>query len=199
MAITRATASSLTQGLQKKKTALAGNDVILGGSYDSIATYNGTGSSGVITFSSIPSTYKHLQLRCIMRNTGTGTAEQTTLITVNSDTTANYVTHRLTGNGSAAGAQTYSSGTAIAPYFNPENGNTAGIHGAMVIDILDYTNTSKRKSFRILGGIDYNGSGTSGLISGTWLGTNSITSITLTSGSNNWTTSAQFALYGIKG
>ena len=31
-------------------------------SFESIATATGTGSSGVITFSSIPSTYKHLQI-----------------------------------------------------------------------------------------------------------------------------------------
>jgi hypothetical protein len=33
------------------------------GAYDSIATVSGTGSSGTISFTSIPSTYTHLQIR----------------------------------------------------------------------------------------------------------------------------------------
>ena len=168
-------------------------------SYESIATASGTGSSGVITFSSIPSTYKHLQVRAIVRNTSAGTGEQSVLVTANGDTGANYATHRLTGNGSAAGAQSYTSGTAIVPYFNSSNGNAANIYGVYVWDILDYANTSKNKTFRLLGGADFNGSGTVGLISGAWFDTNAITSLTFTSGGGDWTTATQYALYGIKG
>lgn len=168
-------------------------------SYESIATAVGTGSSGVITFSVIPGTYKHLQVRAIVRNTSTGTGEQSVLVTANGDTGANYATHRLTGNGSAAGAQSYTSGTAIVPYFNSSNGNAASIYGVYVWDILDYANTSKNKTFRLLGGSDFNGSGTVGLISGAWFNTNAITSLTFTSGGGNWTTATQYALYGIKG
>jgi hypothetical protein len=177
---------------------LAGNDVILPGSYDAIATVNGTGSSGVITFSSIPSTYKHLQLRAIVRNTSTGTGEQTVLVVANLDTGNNYATHRLTGNGSATGAQSYTSAPDIVPYFNPSNGNSANIYGVYIWDILDYANTSKNKTFRLLGGVDFNGSGTVGLISGVWFNTGAINSLRLTSGGGNWTTASQFDLYGIK-
>lgn len=198
MAVTRIATSSL-KSLNKYDSFLGGNAYYVPPSFDSIATANGTGSSGVITFSSIPSTYKHLQLRAIVRNTGSGSNEQTLLITTNSDTGANYATHRLAGNGSTAYAQAYTSGTAIAPYFNPENGTTSNTYGTCIIDLLDYANTSKNKTFRILGGVDFNGSGTVGLVSGAWFNTNAITSITLTSGGGNWTTATQFALYGIKG
>ena len=133
-----------------------------------------------------------------MRNTSTGTGEQSNLITINSDTGANYATHRLTGNGSAAGAQSYTSGTAIVPYFNPSNGNAASIYGVYVIDFLDYANTSKAKTMRLLGGSDFNGSGTVGLISGAWFNNTALSSITFTSGGGNWTTDTSFALYGIK-
>lgn len=166
--------------------------------YESIATASGTGSSGVITFSSIPSTYTHLQIRSLMRNTSAGTGDQSTLITINSDTGANYATHRLTGNGSAAGAQSYTSGTAIVPYFNPSNGNAASIYGVYVLDILDYANTSKAKTMRLFGGSDFNGSGSVGLISGAWFNNTALSSITFTSGGGNWTTDTRFALYGIK-
>ena len=39
-------------------------------SFESIATLNGDGSATTLTFSSIASTYKHLQIRAIVRNTG---------------------------------------------------------------------------------------------------------------------------------
>lgn len=168
-------------------------------SYESIATAVGTGSSGVITFSSIPSTYKHLQVRAIVRNTNGTTNEETTLITMNSDSGSNYATHRLVGNGGTAYAQAYTSGTAIAPYLNPSNNLLSSTYGAMVIDILDYANTSKNKTIRLLGGTDYNGSGNVALVSGAWFSTSAVNTLTFTSGAGSWTTATQFALYGIKG
>ena len=167
------------------------------GAYDALATVTPSGT-GVVTFAGIPSGYKHLQIRALIRNTSGGTGENSVLITMNSDTGGNYATHRLTGNGSAAGAQSYTSGTDIVPYFNPNAGNTANIYGVYVIDLLDYANTSKNKTLRLLGGVDFNGSGTVGLISGAWFNTNAISSITFTSGGGNWATGSQFALYGIK-
>lgn len=170
------------------------------GDFESIASATGTGSSGVITFSSIPSTYTHLQIRGIMRNTNGTTNEETCLITMNSDAGSNYATHRLVGNGSTAYAQAYTSGTAIAPYLNPSANLLASSYGAIVVDVLDYASTSKNKTIRLLGGTDYNGSGNVALVSGVWLNnTTAISSITLTSGAGSWTTDSKFALYGIKG
>ena len=54
--------------------ALLGNGAAAGGgtSYESIATVTvGAGGSSSISFTSIPSTYKHLQIRAITRDTGT--------------------------------------------------------------------------------------------------------------------------------
>jgi hypothetical protein len=69
-----------------------------------------------------------------------------------------------------------------------------------VVDILDYANTNKYKTTRNLMGFDYNGSGTIRSISGLWMSTSAINSITLTTGtSSNWQGDTQFALYGIKG
>jgi len=197
MAITRARTSSVAQGPSTRKTVLAGNDVILGGSYDAIATSNGTGSSGVINFTSIPSTYKHLQLRIMAIPTG----NDTIVCRVGNgsiDTGSNYARHTLNGNGTNAAAN----GTASFDYWN--------IYGwrivsdttnpmVAVVDILDYANTSKYKTFRSLSGTDKNGSGEVALNSGLWLNTLAINQIRIYSESgNNWTTSSQFDLYGIK-
>jgi hypothetical protein len=45
--------------------------VVAGGAYESIATVTATGTESTITFSSIPSTYQHLQIRALSRDTFT--------------------------------------------------------------------------------------------------------------------------------
>ena len=67
-----------------------------------------------------------------------------------------------------------------------------------IIDILDYANTSKYKTVRIALGSDRNGSGEVGLFSGLWQSTAAVTTIAINCG-QNYTTTSQFALYGIKG
>ena len=167
-------------------------------SFVSIATANGTGSSGTITFSSIPSTYKHLQLRAIGRSDYAGGNVQIA-VRFNSDTAANYSGHYIVGNGStvtASGAAntTFAEGGQVSAATS-----TASAMGMAVIDILDYADTNKYKTLRSLSGFDANGSGQVLLTSGSWRSTSAITSIVLLAGAGNWTTTTQFALYGIKG
>jgi hypothetical protein len=200
MAITRATTSSVAQGPSTRKTISGGNDIILPGSYDAIATANGTGSSSTITFSSIPSIYKHLQLRWIARD-GRAIAEDTMNIQFNGDTTSSYMRfHILEGSGSAvsaaAGATSHTS--SILGYVA---GTTAGtdVYGVGVTDILDYSNTNKNKTVRTLNGIDRNGAGYIVMWSGLWMKTDAINQISIITGTGtSWTTPTQFALYGIK-
>jgi hypothetical protein len=166
------------------------------GAYESIATANGTGSSAVITFSSIPATYTHLQIRGIGRSTSTGT---TISVRANSDTGSNYARHYFYGDGATAGAGANATQTSMQIAFTTANGDLANTYGANVIDILDYANTNKYKTFRVLTGVDVNGAG--GYVqfsSGLWQSSTAITSITLTN-STNYTTATQFALYGIRG
>lgn len=163
------------------------------------------GSSGAadVTFSSIPSTYTHLQIRGIMRNTRTADRVGSCDMQFNSDTASNYSFHRLYGEGSGSGgsdsgtSQTFIRGLGVATDLN-----TAGIFGVGIIDILDYANTNKYKTIRRLDGIDNNrtsDAGNIGLSSGSWRNTNAITSIKLFPNVNNWSQGTTFALYGIKG
>lgn len=160
-------------------------------SYESIATANGTGASNTITFSSIPSTYKHLQLRGVLL----GTASDTVSIAYNSDTTAtNYYYHRLQGTGSTVNAAAGN----IRRLFDT-NGSGSSYLG-FVVDILDYANTNKYKTTRSLSGYDANGSGLIDFESNLWSNTAAINtlSLNLTAGVY-FTTASSFALYGIKG
>jgi hypothetical protein len=171
-------------------------------SYESIATANGTGSSSTITFSSIPSTYTHLQLRYIARDDRAITNDSF-ICRFNSDTGSNYMEyHLLYADGATVGAAAGSaSATSILMGTIPGSSALANAMGVGVIDILDYANVNKYKTTRSLQGIDYNGSGIVRFWSGLWMNSASaISSITLTTGTaSNWTGNAQFALYGIKG
>jgi hypothetical protein len=171
------------------------------GAFESIATATGTGSSGTITFTSIPSTYKHLQIRYIGRYDGASVTANSTF-TINSDTGANYAIHDLVGNGSAASSGGTASTTSVRYARVAGSTATASVVAAGIIDIHDYASTSKYKTVRILSGVDGNAADTNyqiSLRSGLWMNTNAITSLTFTTASGNWTTATQFALYGIKG
>lgn len=157
-----------------------------------IATLNGTGSSASVTFSNIPQTFTHLQIKA---NVFTTASNYGLSLTFNGDTGSNYTYHRLSGDGSgtyssAATSQTYSQ------FWGISQGTDTTYPTNFILDILDYTNTNKNKTNRILIGKDSNGSGEVGLYSGLWLSTNAITSITISSGINFATTS-RFDLYGI--
>ena len=83
-------------------SAMSGNLFAPSGAYDSIATTTLSSSASSITFSSIPATYTHLQIRGIVGDVTGGQAS--ILAQLNGDTATNYSTHFLTGNGSAASA-----------------------------------------------------------------------------------------------
>jgi len=169
--------------------------------YDSIATATvGSGGASTITFSSIPQTYTHLQVRSIAReNTGAGTSINDLLVRFNSDSGANYRYHYIRGNGTAASAGTAGSQTYAWALGTSQAGSTASVFTGNVLDILDYTNTNKYTTTRSLSGTDFNGSGILDFISNLWLNTAAITSITITTGGNNFAQYSSFALYGIKG
>ncbi len=161
--------------------------------YESIASASGTGSSGTITFSSIPSTYSHLQLRVFSATSRVGGASGSGALQFNSDTTGtNYYTHALYGNGATPSAAAFNENYGLWYY-----GDTT-TYVAAVIDILDYANTNKYKTVRELIGFDQNGSGQVGLISMLWKNTAAISTLVLNAPSYNFGSGARFALYGIK-
>jgi len=167
------------------------------GAYDSIATTTvGSGGASSITFSSIPSTYTHLQIRAITKNTS---SSNFAAMRFNSDTASNYSAHYLDGDGASATAGAASNYD--RSYFGyTSTSSQTNIFGVSVIDILDYANTNKFKTVRGLTGVDVNGSG--GYIelnSSSWRSTSAITNINIFFSSNNFAEYSSFALYGIKG
>ena len=198
MAISRIKTSSVLQGFPKSRSLLAGNTAYDPAVFFLIQRVAGTGSSGVITFSSIPSIYKHLQIRYIARSAGAGTQNDITF-TYNS-ATSTYADHTLTGGGASATASA-NTGRSYMTLTNvmTSSGAEANVMGAGIVDIYDYQSTSKGKTTRFMGGNDRNGSGNINLISTLWTGTSAINTVTITSGAGNFTTTSTFALYGMLG
>lgn len=162
------------------------------GDFESIATYSvGSGGSATITFSSIPATFAHLQIRATLKQSlGSGAFAR-----FNSDTGSNYARHRIIGNGATA------SGTGDANQDKVLINTSQGFSdfGAIVMDILDYANTNKVKTVRHLFGIDLNGSGQVGVESNLWRDTSAISTIEFISpNGGNYSEYSHFALYGIR-
>jgi hypothetical protein len=167
--------------------------------YESIATAVGTGSSGTITFSDISSAYTHLQIRGIMRSNWASDNVQVSL-RFNGDSGGTYSTHQLYNTGSGTGVAGQFLSTTYIEGGQATGANAlASVNGVTVIDILDYKNTNKFKTTRSISGNNRNGGGIFILSSGTWRSNNAINSITINAGAGSWTTTTQFALYGIKG
>lgn len=172
--------------------------------FEPIATATGTGSSATITFTSIPSTYKHLQLRVLARDLGAGTATgNATFIRLNNNTGSNYSLHSNFGDGATLTSGGYGfGGTGGNGYIygiTAAGGNTAGLMGVGIIDILDYTNTSKLKTYSIFSGIEQNGTGVISLTTGMFNSTAAITRIDIQGSQGSFTTTSVFSLYGLKG
>lgn len=201
MAISRFKTSSVAQGLPKYQKLWDGSTLLFDSDFESIASYTvSSGTSAGITFSGIPSTYKHLQIRGLMRFSGNDGGFG---LAFNNDTNdGNYYSHIFTNNGSST--NTGSWGTNFIGWTVPTNSTTAGVFAGFVIDILDYKSTVKNKTARVLSGHDSNGSNTSKIIfsSMVWSNTSAIDTIKLDATSQGSTslfgTNTTFALYGIK-
>lgn len=172
-------------------------------SYESIAsTTVGSGGTASITFSSISSSYTHLQIRGILKSNRTSaTANGWAWLTVNGSQGARY--HYVYGNGSSvvAGADVPSTGVGGIIVATGSASGANDMFSGVVIDILDYANTNKNKTLRIFSGADINSTFGYAMLSSYLVNsTNAITSITIGGvDDTNLQQYSSLALYGIKG
>lgn len=169
--------------------------------FESIASQTLSTTTASITFSSIPATYQHLQIRALVRGDFASNSNDPLLLRLNSDTGSNYVFHNLKGDGSSTSATGQTSQTYVNMQTTmPLNNTTASTFGVAIIDIHDYANTSKNTTVRCFSGSDTNSTvGAIQLTSGLWLNTNAVNSVTLLGASISFLSGSTFALYGIKG
>lgn len=166
-------------------SGISGN--LYSASYDSIATVSLT-SSGTVSFTSIPQTYTHLELRFIAQGSAGNIPIQ-----FNSSGGTAYSFAYYGGNG-ASNRQGGAVGQSVT--YASTNLASTTYFTVGVCRINNYSSTSKTKVILAEAGSDENGSGTLDVCYGMWNNTAAITSISL---SGTYNANSRFALYGIKG
>lgn len=170
--------------------------------FESIATETLTSNASTITFSSIPSTFAHLQVRIIGRTTRPDGVDYATL-RFNGNSSSIYSSHDMytNGNTSPQTDRNLNQSSLVVQRF-ATNVGAANVFSAMIIDILDYKETTKFKTLRWHFGYSDGNTTMSraGLSSGLWASTSAISSMSFQSGyGENYIAGTRFALYGIRG
>lgn len=162
-----------------------------------------TGSSTPsMDFTNIPQTFTHLQARVSVRMQASQGVPYDLTILVNGATPTQFAFHRLSGNGASASGASFINDTVFrVPLVVPNSFHTSNVFGTSIINILDYSNTSKGKTVKAFGGHDVSGgtepnAGWINLTSSMWSGTSGITSLSFAS-FGNFAIGSRVDLYGI--
>jgi len=170
------------------------------GAYDALATVTLSTATASVSFAGIPSGYKHLQIRGIAKANRTTYVDDLG-IRFNGDTTSNYSWHRTYGFGSGAGSSDSGVSQTSMNIGQIAGGtvNNAQGFGAVLVDLLDYSNINKYKTIKYFGGYDDNGQGAIQFASGNWRDLSVVSSITLLPLiGTTFSQYTKFALYGVK-
>jgi hypothetical protein len=202
MAVSRLSQHSIQNAFPKGNTVWDGTTAT--SAFDSLGAVLVSTATSTITFSSIPQTYQHLQIRWVAQTNRATYGFDDLRVTFNSDSSALYTTHLVFGNGTtvSTGEDTNASFTNI---INSAGTTTSGSWwGTAIVDVLDYANTSKLKTMRYINGVDLNGNnitlpGRVNFGSGLYRSLNAVSTITIVSGASaTFQPNTQFSLYGIK-
>ena len=160
-----------------------------------IASISGAGAAR--TFTNIPQTFTHLQLRMYVRDTSALASVYGFLRFNGVAASGNYIDHYMLGNGATTSAGTTGTTGFLVIGFCPGSTATASSYGVFIVDIFDYTNTNKNKTVKTINGFDNNGSGTVAEVSGLFLSTSAITSIQCGAAQASDDVASRIDLYGI--
>ena len=171
--------------------------------YFPIATYVVTSGVSGITFSSIPQTYKHLEIRGSDQQTYGADDTGYTGIQFNGVSTGStWNRHQMWGTGSTYAAYGLGAGNINWGTVGTANlvGSRTQFFGGNRIFIPDYTNTTKYKNALGFGGLDIATSGSAvGIYSSAWASSAAITQVTMNGSNGNFAVGSVYTLYGIKG
>lgn len=184
-------------------------------SYEFVATVVATTSNITqITFSSIPSTYRHLEIRYFGHTNNNTNTNASAALTFNGDTSSNYTRNAdnaylvPSGGGYREGSASATSVAAIyATLGGTYSSDQTNSWNPGVIYIQDYASTNKGKACSIIGGVHYNyvhgndslDAAIVRLDYGFWKNTTSVINrIDIITSGYNFTTNTRFSLYGVK-
>jgi len=167
-------------------------------SFESMASFTvGSGGQDVVEFTLIPQTFKHLQLRFVLKNNDTGSFNNVPMRF--NGATSDYFEHYLTSDTAINATGGANLGAFNTGFWAASTSLNANVFTTGVVEILDYSSTSKTKVIRSHGGGNNNTTGILWLHSGLFNSQDAISSIQIDTGGQIVSEHSQFALYGIKG
>ena len=202
MAIRRLSTTSISN-TGGKSSKLWDQTTILG-TYECIASVTvDSGNQNGITFSNIPQTYTHLELRYVSRAPST---DSTNAVFVNrflfnglSTNIYDYQVMKGIGNGTTAASGEINKTNGPIIGLQSGGGTGSGYFGCGVVEILDYTSTTKNKVTRSITGCEVSGTLSEvAVYGGHFRSTNAITQIDILGDGSGYGRYSHFALYGIK-
>jgi hypothetical protein len=156
----------------------------------------GAGGSASIDFTSIPSTYTDLMVKCSIRDT-TGGVGAYLYLRFNNDSGSNYSSRTIEGNGSAANSYSNTTQTKMLLWNTTGGGATANTFGNSELYVPNYL-SSNQKSVSMDTVAETNAVlEYMNLVAGIWTGTAAITRLTLLPDAGFAQYSTAY-LYGIK-
>lgn len=158
-----------------------------GKTYTPIASTTLTNSASSITFSNISANYTDLKIVCTLQNINSNSP----YLRFNGDSSTNYSQTYLEGNGS-----TVVSARGVNQNFGYINFNSdPGNNGIIIVDILNYSSTTKFKSY--LSNVS-NASNAVDVVVGLWRSTSAINTILIASSNGgSYAAGSKATLYGI--
>lgn len=193
MGIRSLSTASISTGTKRSKV-WDQSAVVITNSFESIATVNvGAGGASYVEFTSIPQTFTHLQVRAMTN----AASASWVVLTLNGDTTTNNYAHHRLGSDGASSILGSNIGNSATNYVFTSYPHTGG----SVIDILNYSNSTRNKTVRGLHAhkSDSTTEGEVNFMAHLWMNTNAVTSIKFSLPSTTFNQYTTFALYGIRG
>lgn len=168
------------------------------GSYDLLETQELASAVSSVTFSGLDaySDYRHLQLRIVGRSTDGNQMR----LNFNSNTTNKYGRQYLQGNGYSVQKSTAAGQTYLQAGYLANQGNQANFYSGSIIDIYDFSASTKATSTTGYSGIAQQpGFNTVvGFFGGAWFNNSAVTLLTLSLSAGNFEPNSRFSLYGVK-
>lgn len=158
-----------------------------------------TTTSSTIDFSSIPSTFKHLQIRISSRSTDTNSPFY---LTLNGDTGITYSRQIMDSTGSTTIAHTSASGNQTSFYagFQAPSSAPANAFSSAVITLTDYKNTNTLTTMRSTYGLATSGGQYKiGMSGGVWNSLSAVNRVTFSGQVGGFAIGTTISLYGILG
>lgn len=168
------------------------------GAITQIAQVVADGSSGVITFSSIPGTYTNLRIVGQGRSDAAASNNVAVSIRLNADGGSHYFDEYQGVNAGSTAVGQDTSQTTLLGAAVPASTSTAHRASTLVIDIPNYAGTTFFKYASTVNTQENAEAFQSYTVSSRWESQSAITSATFTLASGNWVSGSTFTEYGIK-